>query len=185
MQTGTTKHRKPLPPLTLGIVRKIYTVTGVDLLKAGDPRVAVLLEDPIFLGQAIGLLMGREDIGGAELDRLAHAFQTGLLEFFPKRSVFDDFTDQDQRSEAGEVDPWRIVFKAAGIAGVDPWAYSFREILWMAQGAFEPYAIQIAIELDKGKKKNRPATDPEILNPYHPKRQRRKRSRNNAGTNKD
>lgn len=31
-------------------------------------------------------------------------------------------------------DWWRECFEAAGVAGVEPWGYSLRELRWMADG---------------------------------------------------
>ena len=174
-----------LKPLTIGLVREIRDRLGVDLLRAYEPAIADrLTRDYVFLGAAIAIAGGDPNLAGNALERAATEFLEKLREFFPKPSVFDDFIDEQEKTQTGSVDPWRVVFRAAGIAGVEPWGFSFREILWMAQGAYEPHAVLIAMQINSAKKQGQRATDPDTVNPWHPKRPRPKKFRNKkkAGT---
>lgn len=183
-------HRNQiLPPLTLGVVREIKTRTGVDLLRAYDPEVAARLEsDPVFVARAYAIATKdeklAEDLAGEDLAQATSRLIEALVEFFPKRSIYDEFIDENAKSSPGEVDPWRVVFRAAGIAGLDPWGYSLREIIWAAQGAFEPYATILTQWVNSHAKKQTDRTDADTVNPWHPKRPRPKRTRSQNGPSK-
>ena len=174
-----------IPPLSLGVVRQIKTTTGVDLLRAYDPEVMARIDgDPVLCGRIIAIAGGQAELEGQDLAEAHESFLKALIEFFPKRSIYDDFNDSSQTETAAQVDPWRVVFRAAGAAGVEPWGYSFRELIWMAQGAWEPHAVSIANTINMNLKKGASPLDPDTVNPWHPKRPRPKRTRKDARTSK-
>lgn len=168
-----------LPHITLGTVRQIKADIGVDLLTAYRPEVqAVLHGDAVAVGRIVHACGGPEDIGGDDLASWSDALMVALVEFFPKRSVFDDFTEPRERKTDG-FDPWKVVFRAAGLIGHPPWEYSFRELMWAAQGAYEPHAERVALEINKAAKRGK-SVHPETMNPWHPRRPRPTRTRKDA-----
>ncbi|MEM9108607.1 MAG: hypothetical protein AAGC72_01130 [Planctomycetota bacterium] len=157
--------------LTIGLIRQILDETDQDLLSANKETVIQCVWGDITLsGRIIGIVSGREDIKGQELASYQDALADALLNFFPKPSIYDQFIDETERKKAEAVDPWRVVFKAAGCAGVEPWDYSARELIWMAEGAYEPIAALIADAKNSRLKEGKKPIDVETLNRWNPKR---------------
>ena len=168
-------HRK-IPHITLGTVRQVRDSIGVDLLRAYQPEVqAVLHGDPIAVGRIVHACGGPAEVSGDDLAEWSDALMVALVEFFPKRSVFDDFAGKGEH-KIGGFDPWKVVFRATGMIGHEPWGYSFRELIWAAQGAYEPHAERIALEINKVARRGK-STHPETVNPWHPRRPRPTRTR--------
>ena len=154
-----------IPPLTLGVVRDIRDQTGVDILRMNDPAVSRRLQtDMVWIGRAIAVAGGPSDLSGDALAGLAAAFFDCVVEFFPKASVLDD--GDGEAGDAPKNNPWHAVFKMAGVAGLDPYPLSLRELWWAAEGAWEPHAVAIAdfhtANCVKGQKPPKPAD----VNPY-------------------
>jgi len=163
-------HRKM--HITLGMVRQVREDVGVDLLRAYESDVQdVLASDPVAVGQIVAICGGPEDISGDLLGEWCDKLMDALVEFFPKRSIFDDFVEPDEGSTTSGFDPWRVVFRASGIIGQPPWDYSMRELIWAAQGAFEPFAEAMALEINKAARRGK-SIHPETVNPWHPRRPR-------------
>lgn len=154
-----------IPPLTLGAVRDIRDQTGVDILRVSDPAVSRRLQtDMVWIGRAIAVAGGPSNLSGDLLADAAAAFFDRVVEFFPKASVLDEPGDSD--GGRSKNNPWHAVFKMAGVAGLDPYPLSLRELWWAAEGAWEPHAVAIAnfhaANCAKGQKPPKPAD----VNPY-------------------
>lgn len=153
-----------LPPLTLGVVRDIRDQTGVDILRVGELAVSRRLQtDMVWIGRAIAIAGGPTDLSGDTIGEAASAFFDRVVEFFPKASVLDESGDG---GEGPKNNPWHAVFKMAGVAGLDPYPLSLRELWWAAEGAWEPHAVAIsnfhAANCAKGQRPPKPAD----VNPY-------------------
>ena len=89
--------------------------------------------------------------------------------------AFEDFFPEAEKQE-GDVKPkrvrerkdswsWRDVFTLAGRAGVDPWDYSLRELVWMAHGknmAMYDHAAWICMHIPSFSKERK------VLADFHP-----------------
>ena len=88
-----------LKPITLGMVRAIRDELGVDLLQSYKPEVQARMEtDDVCVGRIIAMCGGPTDTAGDELKALKEELWRALIEFFPKRSVFDDFIEESNNN---------------------------------------------------------------------------------------
>lgn len=169
-----------LPPLTIGVVKRIRDATGVDLLGVGRPEVDVRLwGDDVFMVKAVSVVTSgggaTDGLAGDRLAKVAADFRQRLIEFYPKTSTVDAAPAENPK-ETSVADLWRGVYKAAGVVGVVPDGLSIRELFWMADGAYEPWAISIANFVNAHAGKGARTVKPDDLNPYSRRRTLRTRA---------
>lgn len=152
-----------IPSLTLGTVRAIRDQTGVDLLRIDDPHVAAKVQiDSVWLGRAVAIAGGPAELAGDAIEDAVGLLMARLIEFFPKPSAVKADDDQTERKH----DPWHAVFKAAGVAGLDPMPLSLRELFWAAEGAWEPHAEVLSLMQNVHAGKSQRPAKPGDFNPY-------------------
>lgn len=152
-----------IPRLTLGHVRRIRDASGIDLLAISDESVwLTVASDAVWHARVAKLLTG-DDLAGNELAEFIQEFTRRITEFFPEPQKSKASDGEEPTNEPG--DPWRSVFHAAGVVGVEPWGYSMRELMWMAEGAWRPLSAIVAMVHNvNAEKKDRITADSQ--NPY-------------------
>lgn len=149
--------------LTIGVVRELRDRMGLDLLRIYEPATWERVRgDQVWQARAIAIAGGPADLVGDALDAHARALLDAVAEFFPEPR---EEKQKDEAEPDDDFDPWRELYQAAGVVGIDPAGISFRELLWMAEGAWRPmaalYTATINPHLDKAHRKS-----PDDINPY-------------------
>ena len=189
-----------------GKVRKLRDITGVDVAKLQEGEaLGDLVRDYVKLGEVLFILCEdqaeREGVSVEDfykgIDPLTLGAGDGCVnagpgKFYPagitRRSQGDDGTT-DRVSGGGEQgttgadsrgDGWHLIFQCAAIAGVEPWPYSLRQLLYMAQQKQEVHWERTAwvayhIVAVNSKKRHKPAD----FNPYYQATKRKPRKKGN------
>lgn len=162
-----------IPRLTFAHVRDIKDATGLDLMQIADAGVWAKVSADVRWNAEVAQLLTGEELSGDALGDYMRAFMARVEEFYPEPTK----SNSDANETDTNANPWQAVFQAAGAAGVEPWSYSMRELLWMADGAWRPFSSIIAKMHNVNIQKRSDAITPDSVNPYStakPKKTRRR-----------
>lgn len=155
-----------IPRLTFAHLRAVHDATGLDLLAIADESVwATVIGDARWNAEAARVLTG-EELSGDDLGEFMGEFRQRLIEFFPAPAPESRHAKVQGESSTPVGGQWQKVFQAAGAVGVEPWGYSMRELLWMADGAWKPYSALIAKIHNSHCQKKSELITPDSVNPY-------------------
>jgi hypothetical protein len=186
------KGRRWVLRIDVAAARRIATFAGIDLVAdPPDKWLAMLRDDPVAQAETFyaivwptcGAAAAADVLAGFRGDALRDIASTVLdavTDFFPPpppdgakpRSEDDD----DGPAESG----WPVVYRLAGMCGVDPGPLTLRELVWMVEGhgrdAWERTSTLCALMVNTSPARNPKAKpiEPGAFNPYRPRRRRRR-----------
>lgn len=152
MHVTDLEGRTWLVTVTIAGVKRVEAIAGVRLWESADPVLRGLVAnpagDPVLLVDCLYALCqpqaaaagvdrpGFETaIGGDAIDQAGNALVEGLARFLPSARDLGDAGDGGKCPDSEPPDFWRMVYRLAGRAGVDPDPRTLRELHWMAEAA--------------------------------------------------
>lgn len=176
--------RKWTTIITVEKVRLTKEIAGVDLLKALDGDLFVEIEDdPVTLSAVlwsvcklqakyknVSLQDFERNVRGESIEHGASSLIEGLLLFCPSlqqgKKDSESPAERKQPLEPASERAWKFIHELAGIVGVDPGPFSWREIDWKAKAKRRHDWNQTSLLLTINANANR---DPKKRRqPFHP-----------------
>jgi len=198
MQVFTDKKgRNWTVVINVAAVRRVKAMLDIDLMEAiGGQLIKKLSSDPGLIFNILYVLCENEAVERGVSDRKFGAAVKGgcavaaysallseLVEFFPegeKKKETENRRDgePEKKQTCTAEDCWGLVWKHAGVLGVNPGTFTLRELSIMAKAKkkedWSRTAAILAQNHNMNRAKDEPARDPDSYNPYADKHEEKR-----------
>lgn len=120
--------------IDVAALMRVRDLAGLDVLATDGATLAQIVYHPTDFADVLLSLLDADDslldaLDGDALARAAEAFTAELTSFFPPPSP-----SKRLAAASKPADPWRTLYRLAGILGVDPGPFTLRQLADMADG---------------------------------------------------